>query len=247
MARVEPLHALHYDPAVAGPLQDLAAPPYDVIDPEQRAELASRSPHNVVADRPPRGPRRRRPLRPCRRAARAVARRGRRRAGRRARVVGDRAGLHGSRRPPAHAQRLLRARARGGLRPGHDPPARAHAPRPEGGPPAAHPRDAGEPVPDLLAVLRPGAARLAGARAGDADRRAVRRGHRGRRHAQPPVAHRRPGRDRRASRPRSPTPSCSSPTATTATRPRACTPTRSAARARTATCSCASSRCRTRA
>jgi uncharacterized protein (DUF1015 family) len=49
MARVEPLRALHYDPAVAGPLQDLAAPPYDVIDPEQRAELASRAAHNVVA------------------------------------------------------------------------------------------------------------------------------------------------------------------------------------------------------
>jgi uncharacterized protein (DUF1015 family) len=49
MARIEPLRALHYDPAVAGPMQSLAAPPYDVIDPEQRAELASRSPHNVVA------------------------------------------------------------------------------------------------------------------------------------------------------------------------------------------------------
>jgi uncharacterized protein (DUF1015 family) len=49
MARVEPLHALHYDSAVAGPLQDLAAPPYDVIDPGQRAELASRAPHNVVS------------------------------------------------------------------------------------------------------------------------------------------------------------------------------------------------------
>ncbi|HEY0343943.1 MAG TPA: DUF1015 family protein [Solirubrobacteraceae bacterium] len=49
MARVEPLAALHYDSAVAGPLQDLAAPPYDVIDPEQRAELESRSPYNVVA------------------------------------------------------------------------------------------------------------------------------------------------------------------------------------------------------
>ena len=48
MARVEPLRALHYEPAVAGPLQDLAAPPYDVIDAEQRAELAGRSPHNVV-------------------------------------------------------------------------------------------------------------------------------------------------------------------------------------------------------
>jgi uncharacterized protein (DUF1015 family) len=49
MARVEPLQALHYDPAVAGPLQDLAAPPYDVIDPDQRAELAARAPHNVVS------------------------------------------------------------------------------------------------------------------------------------------------------------------------------------------------------
>jgi uncharacterized protein (DUF1015 family) len=49
MAHVEPLRALHYDPAVAGPMQNLAAPPYDVIDPEQRAELAARAPHNVVA------------------------------------------------------------------------------------------------------------------------------------------------------------------------------------------------------
>jgi uncharacterized protein (DUF1015 family) len=49
MPSVEPLRALHYDPAVAGPLQQLAAPPYDVIDPAQRAELATRSPHNVVA------------------------------------------------------------------------------------------------------------------------------------------------------------------------------------------------------
>jgi uncharacterized protein (DUF1015 family) len=49
MARVEPLQALHYDPAVAGPLQNLAAPPYDVIDPDQRAELASRATHNVVS------------------------------------------------------------------------------------------------------------------------------------------------------------------------------------------------------
>jgi len=49
MARIEALRALHYSPEVAGPLQQLAAPPYDVIDPEQRAELASRSQHNVVA------------------------------------------------------------------------------------------------------------------------------------------------------------------------------------------------------
>ncbi|MGH2840301.1 MAG: DUF1015 family protein, partial [Solirubrobacteraceae bacterium] len=49
MARIEPLRALHYDPSVSGPLQDLAAPPYDVIDPNERAKLAARSPHNVVA------------------------------------------------------------------------------------------------------------------------------------------------------------------------------------------------------
>jgi uncharacterized protein (DUF1015 family) len=49
MPTVEPLRALYYDPAVAGPLQALAAPPYDVIDPGQRARLQEQSPHNVVA------------------------------------------------------------------------------------------------------------------------------------------------------------------------------------------------------
>ncbi len=49
MAHVEPLRALHYDPAVAGPLQNLAAPPYDVIDADQRAGLAARAPHNAVS------------------------------------------------------------------------------------------------------------------------------------------------------------------------------------------------------
>ena len=49
MADVQPLRALHYDQAVAGPLQDLVAPPYDVIDLPARAALQARSPHNVVA------------------------------------------------------------------------------------------------------------------------------------------------------------------------------------------------------
>ena len=49
MADVQPLRALHYDPAKVGSLQDVVAPPYDVIDPEQRADLAARSPYNVVA------------------------------------------------------------------------------------------------------------------------------------------------------------------------------------------------------
>jgi uncharacterized protein (DUF1015 family) len=49
MADVQPLRALHYDASVAGPLADVVAPPYDVIDADQRAELLSRSPYNVVA------------------------------------------------------------------------------------------------------------------------------------------------------------------------------------------------------
>jgi uncharacterized protein (DUF1015 family) len=49
MADVEPLRALHYNPTVSGSLADVVAPPYDVIDAAQRAELAARSPYNVVA------------------------------------------------------------------------------------------------------------------------------------------------------------------------------------------------------
>src|SRR5215208_5753071 len=48
MADVQPLRTLRYDQGVAGPLQDLIAPPYDVIDDAMRAELAARSPYNVV-------------------------------------------------------------------------------------------------------------------------------------------------------------------------------------------------------
>src|ERR1700730_8942088 len=48
MADVQPLRALHYDPAVVGPLADVVAPPYDVIDAGQGAELLSRPPFNVV-------------------------------------------------------------------------------------------------------------------------------------------------------------------------------------------------------
>jgi uncharacterized protein (DUF1015 family) len=55
MAEIQPLRALRYEPSVAGPLQDLVAPPYDVIDEQQRAELAARSPYNVVAVDLPRG------------------------------------------------------------------------------------------------------------------------------------------------------------------------------------------------
>src|SRR3954452_23469048 len=55
MADVPPIRALHYDRARTGDPADVVAPPYDVIDPEQRAALAARSPHNVVAIDLPQG------------------------------------------------------------------------------------------------------------------------------------------------------------------------------------------------
>jgi uncharacterized protein (DUF1015 family) len=55
VAEALPLRALHYDPAVVGPLANVVAPPYDVIDAAQRAELAARSPYNVVAVDLPQG------------------------------------------------------------------------------------------------------------------------------------------------------------------------------------------------
>ncbi|HWD75740.1 MAG TPA: DUF1015 domain-containing protein [Solirubrobacteraceae bacterium] len=48
MAQIEPLKALHYDLQKTGGLQDVVAPPYDVIDADQRAALIGRSPYNVV-------------------------------------------------------------------------------------------------------------------------------------------------------------------------------------------------------
>jgi uncharacterized protein (DUF1015 family) len=48
VADVQPFRALHYALDRVGGLQDVAAPPYDVIDDEERAELVRRSPHNVV-------------------------------------------------------------------------------------------------------------------------------------------------------------------------------------------------------
>jgi uncharacterized protein (DUF1015 family) len=48
MADISAFKALHYDLDRVGGLQPVVAPPYDVIDAAQRAELVSRSPHNVV-------------------------------------------------------------------------------------------------------------------------------------------------------------------------------------------------------
>jgi uncharacterized protein (DUF1015 family) len=48
VTEVQPIHAVHYDLDKVGSLADVVAPPYDVIDEAQRAELAARSPYNVV-------------------------------------------------------------------------------------------------------------------------------------------------------------------------------------------------------
>lgn len=48
MADVQPLPALHYNLGSVGSLSSVVAPPYDVIDAQERAELLRRSPFNVV-------------------------------------------------------------------------------------------------------------------------------------------------------------------------------------------------------
>jgi uncharacterized protein (DUF1015 family) len=48
MAEVRPLSALHYNLGAISSLADVTAPPYDVVDARQRAELLARSPFNVV-------------------------------------------------------------------------------------------------------------------------------------------------------------------------------------------------------
>jgi uncharacterized protein (DUF1015 family) len=48
VADVRPFRAERYDEGKAGPLDQLVAPPYDVISPAERAEYLGRSPYNVV-------------------------------------------------------------------------------------------------------------------------------------------------------------------------------------------------------
>ena len=193
MADVQPLTALHYDLARTGGLEAVAAPPYDVIDPDEREALAARSPHNVVEIDLPAGAGRRRSLR---------ARRGgaRRPGGARARscaTTSPRCG-RSSRTTPgptAHerTRRGLLARVRvEDYGPGRIRPARAHPPRPQGGSAAAHARDEREPVADLLALRRPRRRGLGRART-PSQRAALGRADRRGRHAPPPLARRGPG------------------------------------------------------
>ena len=55
MAEIQPIRALRYDLDRTGGLQEVVAPPYDVIDDAQRAGLEARSPYNVVRIDLPRG------------------------------------------------------------------------------------------------------------------------------------------------------------------------------------------------
>jgi uncharacterized protein (DUF1015 family) len=48
MAKIQAFRAYRYDLGRVGALQDVVAPPYDVIDPQLQQELYDRSPHNVI-------------------------------------------------------------------------------------------------------------------------------------------------------------------------------------------------------
>ena len=48
MPEIRPLRALRFDPKIAGDLNGIVCPPYDVIGPELHAKLLSRSPRNAV-------------------------------------------------------------------------------------------------------------------------------------------------------------------------------------------------------
>jgi uncharacterized protein (DUF1015 family) len=48
LAEIKPFRALRYDEGKAGPLEELVAPPYDVIGPEERERYLAQSPYNVV-------------------------------------------------------------------------------------------------------------------------------------------------------------------------------------------------------
>ncbi len=96
--------------------QSVIAPPYDVIDPEQRARLAARSSHNVVNIDLPEATTRRRRLRRSRTTPGPLEATGRAHPRRHLSALGPPAGLHRPRRPAAHPPRHPRARTRGGVR-----------------------------------------------------------------------------------------------------------------------------------
>ena len=189
----------------------MCSPPYDVIDPEQRAELAARSPYNVVrVDLPRAGGAGRRPVRE-RRASSSRA------GARRARVVRDDEPAIWALTQDVHRARTAQTRTRNGFL--------ARVRVEDYGPGRIRPHERTHPGPkeDRLRLTRATQANLSpifslyGDPAGAAwgalgparrERRPVRRADRPGGHAQPPVAHRRPGGDRRRPRRARAAPSC---------------------------------------
>lgn len=49
MPRIAPIHAITFNPANGSDISALIAPPYDVLDEASKADLLSRSPHNIVS------------------------------------------------------------------------------------------------------------------------------------------------------------------------------------------------------
>ena len=197
VADVRPINALHYDLDAVGPLDDVAAPPYDVIDLEQRAALLERSPYNAVAIDLPKpygqtGPQDTEGD-PYETAAETID------AWREAgalvddpepaiwAMTQDYTGPDGESRT-RHGI-LCRVRVED-FDAGQVLPPRAHPPRPEEGPPRPDPRDQAQPLADLLAEHR---GPLAAGRAGDRPGQPVGRGDRRRRRPDQGLAGRRPG------------------------------------------------------
>ena len=158
MAVVKPFRALRYDEAVAGPLETLVAPPYDVITPEQREELRARSPHNVVRlTLPDSEDEAGRELEEWRAQGVLVEEPPAVWALEQAYVGPD-----GIARTALRDRRVAQGRA---VRDRHRAAARAHAPRPEGGAAAPAAGDARPARADLPALRRPGTRRAARPRA----------------------------------------------------------------------------------
>ena len=149
MAVVKPFRAERYDEQSAGPLEQLVAPPYDVISPEERSELPRPQP---VQRRPPdaAGRPRRRPARDSRTGAeRGVLARDEEPAY--WFLSQDYVGPDGVARNAVRPRRLAPSRA---LREPRRAAARAHAQRPEGGAAAAAPRDPDAARADLPPLRR---------------------------------------------------------------------------------------------
>ena len=202
MPEIRAFRALRYNPEMLPDLARVVAPPYDVISPGRRPELAARDPHNVVAIDLPVDAGAADPDEKYRQAARTFAGMalGRDAAqGPPAVALRLRAGVHRSRNvAPARPAGLLRAPSPGGVRARRrGAPARADAGRAQGGPLQADARDGRQLLGRDGPLRRRHRRRAPPARRGDGDGGRRRRDRRRRRPA-PPLGGPRRGADRAA-------------------------------------------------